>query len=332
MTPAVTDAAAEAALAAVFAGGRPVLVHLHGNNMAPGQCFERCARFEELFGVAVVGFSWPSEGTLPSGKRRKGVTGARAEAEDRWTLAAVNATTSPPRGGTIADVIARYRQSKCNGKSSAAALARFLERVGKAQAIAHTPQPFSIAAHSLGVHCLQMLLEAGLGRIACRRRATSPCWRPACRSASTSNGSPSCREATRLMITTNISDWVLLGALWADKFAGQARRFGSGAAAGRRPQDALRRLLRRCSFGEHEYFIAEQGDTLDLDLLALFTRFFGSADDIPGGSDPCHVYGRLLRRRSAGLHDLIDWSGRADVTAAPRDRAGRARASRRSSE
>ena len=62
-----------------------------------------------------------------------------------------------------ADVIARYHQSKRNGKSAVAALARFLERVGTAHACARTPQPFSIAAHSLGVHCLQMLLEAGLG-------------------------------------------------------------------------------------------------------------------------------------------------------------------------
>ena len=86
VTPAVSDAAAEAALVTVFEGDRPVLVHLHGNSMAPGQCFERCARFEEVFDVAVVGFSWPSEGLLPSGNHRKGVTGARAEPriDGRW--------------------------------------------------------------------------------------------------------------------------------------------------------------------------------------------------------------------------------------------------------
>ena len=38
VTPAVDDAAAEAALVQVFEGQRPVLVHLHGNSMAPGAC------------------------------------------------------------------------------------------------------------------------------------------------------------------------------------------------------------------------------------------------------------------------------------------------------
>jgi hypothetical protein len=46
----------------------------------------------------------------------------------------------------------------------------------------------------------------------------------------------------------------------------------------------------RRRFGKHEYFIAEQGKALATDLLAVFTRFFNSGDDIPGGRDPCRVY------------------------------------------
>ena len=195
VAPAVTDVDAEAALAAVFAGDKPVLVHLHGNNMSPGQCFERCARFEELFGVAVVGFSWPSEGLLPSGRHRPGVTGERAAAEDRWTLASVTAINFAARGSSVSDTIARYLQAKSNGRDSAAALARFLERVGKAQAIAHTPQRFSIAAHSLGAHCLQMLLEAGLERRLPKARNVALLAHPAFPSRTTA-GSPGCREAT----------------------------------------------------------------------------------------------------------------------------------------
>jgi len=118
VTPTVSDAAAEAALAQVFEGSRPVLVHIHGNSTAPAPCFEQCARFEEIFDVPVVGFSWPSEGRLSSGKHRKGVTGARAEAEDRWTTAAVDSSNFDAKSGAIADVIARYRHSKRNGKSS----------------------------------------------------------------------------------------------------------------------------------------------------------------------------------------------------------------------
>jgi len=290
VTPAVSDAAAEAALVRVFDGGRPVLVHIHGNSMAPAQCFERCARFEELFDVAVVGFSWPSEGRLPSGKRRKGVTGARAEAEDRWTLAVVDSTNFDAKGGAVADVIARYRQSKRNGKSSAAALARFLERVGKAHAGASTPQPFSIAAHSLGVHCLQMLLEAGLGArlpvarniallAACVPQRKHEKW------------IPKLPRSDGLMITTNISDWVLLGALWADKFQAKLGASVPVPPLVVAPKTRYVDFSRR-SFGEHEYFVAEQGATLEADLLDVFKRFFRSADDIGGGSDPCTVYRR----------------------------------------
>ena len=42
---------------------------------------------------------------------------------------------------------------------------------------------------------------------------------------------------------------------------------------------------------QHEYFIAEQRQTLDDDLLEVFARFFASDDDIPVGCDPCDVYG-----------------------------------------
>jgi hypothetical protein len=288
VTPAVSDAAAEAALVTVFEGDRPVLVHLHGNSMTPGQCFERCARFEEVFGVAVVGFSWPSEGLLPSGKHRKGVTGARAEAEDRWTLASVTSTNFDARTGGVADVIARYRQSKRNGKSAVAALARFLVRVGNAHACARTPQPFSIAAHSLGVHCLQMLLEAGLGpRL------------PKARNIALLAGCVPHRNHARwisklprsdaLIVTTDISDLVLLGALWADKFQAKV---GASVPVPPLVVDPKTRYVdfSRRSFGKPEYFIAEQDKTLDPDLLAVFKRVFASADDIPAGDDPCAVY------------------------------------------
>jgi hypothetical protein len=287
VTATVNDATAQAALVNVFEGSRPVLVHIHGNSMAPDACFERCTRFEEVFDVAVVGFSWPSEGRLPSGKRRAGVTGVRAEAEDRWTLAAVTSANFA-KGGGVGDVIARYRQSKRNGTKSVVALARFLELVGKAQGMAHAPQRFTIAAHSLGVHCLQMLLKAGLG--ASLPRARNIALLAAC--VPNRNHARWVIQLPRsggLMITTNISDWVLLGALYADNF--QAK-LGASIPAPPLVVDPKTRyvdFLHR-SAGEHEYFIAEQGKTLDPDLLALFKRFFGSGDDIAAGQDPCDVY------------------------------------------
>jgi hypothetical protein len=55
-------------LVPLFHGGRPVLVYLHGNDNPPAACFERCARLEEVYGLEVIGFSWPSEGFSSSGE------------------------------------------------------------------------------------------------------------------------------------------------------------------------------------------------------------------------------------------------------------------------
>jgi hypothetical protein len=290
VTASVSDLAAKASLVKVFEGGRPVLVHIHGNSMTPGQCLERCARFEEVFDVAVVGFSWPSEGRPPSGRRRAGVTGPYTEAEDRWTLASVTATNFADKGGAVADVIARYRRSKLNGQKSVVALARFLELIGKAHGAASTPQPFSIAAHSLGAHCLQMLLKAGLGH--CLPRARNIALLSACvPNRNHARWVAKLPRSDGLIITTNISDWVLLGALWADTFQG---KLGASIPVPPLVSDPDTRYIdfSRRSFGEHEYFIAEQGRTFDADLLAVFTRFFRSGDDIPTGQKPGTVYRR----------------------------------------
>jgi len=288
VTPAVTDAAAEAALVEVFEGDRPVLVHLHGNNMTPAQCFERCARFEEVFGVAVVGFSWPSEGRLPSGRRRGGVTGERAEAEDRLTLAAVTSTNFDARSGGIGDVIARYRQAKRNGKASVAAIARFMERVGQAHAVARSARPFTVAAHSLGVHCLQMLLEAGLGHRLPQARNVALL--AACvPDRNHARWIAKLPRSDALIVTTNISDWVLLGALWADKFQAKLGASVPVPPLVTAPKTRYVDFSRR-SFGEHEYFIAEQGSALDPDLLDVLGRVFRSGDDIATGQNPCEVY------------------------------------------
>ena len=67
LRPDLKDDDAMQLLVPVFQGPKPVLVYLHGNNNAPAACFERCARLAEIYGVEVIGFSWPSEGYLSSG-------------------------------------------------------------------------------------------------------------------------------------------------------------------------------------------------------------------------------------------------------------------------
>jgi hypothetical protein len=286
VTAAVTESAARDALVEVFEGDKPVLVHLHGNSMTPALCFERCTRFEELYGVAVVGFSWPSEGRLATGKRSAAALAASAKEERRMTLADVTPTNRATVSG-IFDVMERYRQSKANGQRSAGAIARFLRLVGVAHAAARAAHPFSIAAHSLGAHCLQMVIEAGLGSDLPEARniaLLAPCvpnWRHA-------RWVARLPRSGGLVITTNVSDMVLLGALISDREG----KLGASYALEGLVDDPDTRYVdstRRRPW-QHEYFIAERGEKLAKDLRDVFQRFFSSGDDIPPRTNPCDVY------------------------------------------
>ena len=283
---AVSDGDARAALAQVFDGDRPILLHLHGNGMPPAACFERCARFEELFGVAVIGFSWPSEGRMPSGGRLASLAGL-AEEEDRWTLASVTGANYATSARSLG-VIDRYLRSKENAKGSVDAIARFFQLVGEANAQAGSPQLFSIAAHSLGVFCLQMVVEAGLGwRLPeARNLALLAACVPNEDHAEWVSG---LRRSGGLMVTTNLSDLVLLGAFWADRFEAKLGASNPVPPLVDAPESRYVDFARRAPF-QHEYFIAERGKKLDTDVLDMFTRVFRSGDDIPVGSDPCDVY------------------------------------------
>ena len=283
---AVSDADALTALAAVFAGAQPVLVHLHGNSMPPPACFERCARFEELFGVAVVAFSWPSEGLKPTGKRAAVRAGKPpAERVDVQSLADItfgNRDQSAARG-----VISRYRQSLRNGADSAQALARFLALVGKASRRARAVQPFSIAAHSLGAFCLEALFDRKLE--AAIPKARNVALLAACvRKQGHDDWVARLPRSGQLVITTNVSDWVLLGAMLSEfppeEKLGGAYPVGTLVGSARYVDFARRRP------GAHEYFIVERGEKMDKDLREVFGRVFASGDDIPKGSDPCDAY------------------------------------------
>lgn len=287
VTATASDALALAALQPLFQGAKPVLVFVHGNNTSPAQCFERCTRLQEIYDVEVVGFSWPSEGFSPAGKHRRGVSGDRADQEDRWTLASVTAANvAMPEAQ---DVIARYKQAKTNGENSIVALARFLRLVGEAQQQAANQQPFSIAAHSLGAYCLEKMVDLrGVRKVlpvarniallaACVRNKNHPSWI----AKLPRNG--------QLIITFNISDLVLLGALYADGF--QAKLGATTPAPPLLPSGKARYVdfLRQAPLA-HEYFVAEQGHTIPAPVRDVFQRIFESKDDIPKGQNPCKVY------------------------------------------
>jgi esterase/lipase superfamily enzyme len=206
-----TEADAIVALMAVFAGPRPVLVYLHGNNNTPASCFARCALFDSLFDVEVVGFSWPSEGCLPDGTLGVGTMFDSSGDPDSLAVVIPQNRTS----GGIQDIVRRYHQAQVNAKNSIDALARFLRLVGAARLDADR-QPYSLAVHSLGNFFLQNTLavagvDESLGEAhnvallaACADAAGHRQWlaKVAC--------------AGQVFVTFNNADTVLAGARIAD--------------------------------------------------------------------------------------------------------------------
>ena len=298
VTPAVTDAAAEAALGAGLR--RPA-----GRSSSTSTA----TAWRQASASSAAHASRSSSTSRWSGSRGPRKAAAVGQAQERRDRRARRGrgsmdarrrstrSTSTAKSGAIADVIARYRQSKRNGKSSAAALARFLERVGKAQR-ERTRRSRSRSRRTASAFTACRCCSRPASALACRRRATSPCWRRACRSAKHEQWIPKLPRSDGLMITTNISDWVLLGALWADKRPGQARRLEfrcrrSSSAPKTRYVDFSRR-----SFGEHEYFIAEQGKALDDRPARRLHALLQLRRRHPRRIEPVPRVSQLLRRRS----------------------------------
>lgn len=94
-----TDATALKKLAEVLNGTKPVLVYLHENNNSPATCFTRCQELETQYGVAVIGYSWTSEGFLPNGEDQAGLDTKKPSSDiDEDALSSVKSKDHLKRG------------------------------------------------------------------------------------------------------------------------------------------------------------------------------------------------------------------------------------------
>jgi hypothetical protein len=113
-----TDATALKRLSEVLGGNRPVLVYLHGNNNSPATCFTRCQQLETQYDVAVVGYSWASEGFLPNGEDQAGLDATKPNTDnDEEALSSVK-SKAHLKEGWIARKARRYGQAKLNAQQS----------------------------------------------------------------------------------------------------------------------------------------------------------------------------------------------------------------------
>ncbi|MEO7057530.1 MAG: alpha/beta hydrolase [Caldimonas sp.] len=277
-----SEADAIVALMDIFAGSRPVLVYLHGNNNTPASCFERCALFDAIFDVEVVGFSWPSEGCLPDGSLGVGTTLESVGDQDNLAFVIPQNRTS----GGIQDIVRRYHQSQVNARNSIDALARFLRLVGAA-CLDAGHQPYSLAVHSLGNFFLQNTLaiagvDESLGE------ATNVALLAPCADAAGHRqwlGKIAC--AGQVFVTFNTADTVLAGARIADN--GQPK-LGAGPGTDLLETPSTRYIDFTGSSTDllgHNYFV---NGAMTGQKKKVLKRIFSSQRDIQGREIARDIY------------------------------------------
>ncbi|MES2949633.1 MAG: alpha/beta hydrolase [Pseudomonadota bacterium] len=286
----LTDPAALVQLSEALSGSKPVLVYVHGNNNPPTTCFTRCQELEDQYGVAVIGYSWTSEGFLPNGQDPEGMDNSKPNSDaDEDALSAVKSKESL-KEGPIARKARRYGQAKLNAQHSKESLARFLRLVAAAR-LGTVQQKVSLAAHSLGCHFLHYAVneqdaEASLSALhnvvllaGCTGAAKHTAWieqiHPLLKVYLTYT------QADSVLFAANLVDGdVKLGAVPGDeRLAGPKYRYidFEGAA--------------KMKFAAHRYFVADPGKKLSKQATNLFQRIFSSELDFdPAAESPKVVY------------------------------------------
>lgn len=275
--PVLGDDDAMQLLVPLFRGAKPVLVYLHGNNNPPSACFERCARLGEIYGLEVVGFSWPSEGYLSSGEDLPNMPPPTAgEADAGESLAGI--TAGNRKEGWAERKIRRYRQAKVNAQDSGDALVRFLRLLAAARLYANR-QRMSIAAHSLGCHFLQYTIENEGAAESLAAAHNIALLAACCRANGHAAWVGKLTPKGQVFITYNKGDLVLFGAYIAD---GSQTKLG--VEPGQRKVDSKLRYVSftnaQVGFGGHGYFVSDAGDKLPKAAKKVFQRMFGSERDI----------------------------------------------------
>lgn len=284
----LTDADLALRFQKLFAGSRPVLLFIHGNNNAPADCFARCAALEEQYGVAVVGFSWTSEGFQPDGSDLAGIDTAKAStdiADD--SLADVNRGNL--QEGWIQRKARRYGQAKVNGQHSASALARSLRLLASAR-LGTMTQPFSVAVHSLGNHFLHYAIEhdgaAESLAVAHNVALLAGCTGAAKHAAWVGRITP----VRKTYISYTKADSVLAAARVVDGDV----KLGTDPGADRLAAPRYRYIdfegAAKMKLGAHRYFVADTGKKLSKQARLLFERIFQSRDDLNPGESEKVVY------------------------------------------
>jgi Alpha/beta hydrolase of unknown function (DUF900) len=271
-------------LVPLFEGKKPVLVYLHGNNNTPASCFERCQKLEDLYGVEVVGFSWPSEGYLSDGESLSGFPEKSNGKEDDLKKVTKSSAGNPGIKGKVE----RYKRASSNAKESVESLSRFLGMVGSARLFANK-QPFSIAAHSLGAQFLQYALVVPGCTEAIGTAYNIAFLAPCVRASGHRDWLATIHPKNQVFVTYNKGDSVLASARFADGDSVMSVKLGGDLTADRLVSSSVRYIEftdAGTNFGGHGYFIKRVSNKAKV----LFTRIFSSRPDLKDGESTRNIY------------------------------------------
>ncbi len=274
----LSDAAALKQLITVLGGTKPVLVYLHGNNNTPSDCFERCQQLEDQYGVAAIGYSWASEGYLPSGQDEPGLDQTNLATDTQEDSLSIVTSKEKLKEGWIARKARRYGQAKLNAQNSKDSLARFLRLLALAR-LKTMKQKMSFAAHSLGCHFLHYAVneqdaEASLSAMhnvilmaGCTGAAKHTAW------------VGQIHPLLRVYITYTKADSVLAASTIIDGDAKLGTSPGVDRLVGPKYRYIDFEGAAHMAMGAHRYFVADPGKQLSKQAQTLFTRIFNSQLD-----------------------------------------------------
>ncbi len=288
--PNLADPTALAQLSDVLSGSKPVLVFVHGNDNPPAACFERCQQLEEQYGVAVIGYSWTSEGYLPNGDdpMEMGAPGPGCDADED----ALGKITHKEqlKDSWIARTAVHYAHAKVNAQQSTDSLARFLRLVAAAR-LGTMKQRVSLAVHSLGAHFLHYTVydhaaQSGLAAMhnvvilaGCTSSAKHTAWVELI------------QPLQKVYISYIKADSVLFAASIVDKDAKLGTNPGDERMSGPKYRYIDFEGAAHMKLGAHRYFVADPGKTLSTQAHTLFQRVFNSERDFDAATEsPKLVY------------------------------------------
>lgn len=284
------DVDATGRLITVLNGNQPVLVYLHGNNTSPASCFLRCQQLEEQYGVAVIGYSWTSEGYLPNGQDPSDMDNARPKSDDdEDALSNIN-SKEKLKEGWIARKARRYGQAKLNAQHSKDSLARFLRLVAAAR-LGTMKQRVSFAAHSLGCHFLHYAINEQDAEAALSAMYNVVLMAGCTGAAKHTGWVGQINPISRVYITYTKADSVLAAAKIIDGDVKLGTTPGAEQLTGSKYRYIDFEAAAKMKIGAHRYFVADPKKELSKKAKTLFKRIFSSELDFdPSTESPKVVY------------------------------------------